>query len=204
MNLLLELLPMSRLTSHKTRPGDRTVIFQSHARLGPSKRYVGTVFFKFSSSDTRTPPNSTSQTAAALWIVPESVSVTVCIQRVVLQYFTCTVSPQSCAATVALPPSRHWKHFVFLHRLVVTLVVCTGPWVGARCLPADSFRVKAGPRRLLVHSLCPKQPSRLHGTPPTWRHTRARASSPCSQQSRVGLVMSHANGLNILLSPRCV
>ena len=70
---------------------------------------------------------------------------------------------------------------MLLHRLVVTLVVCTGSWVGARCLPAGSFRVKSGPRRRLAHSLCPKQPSRwLHGAPPTWRHTRARASSPCS------------------------
>ena len=82
-----------------------------------------------------------------------------------------------------------------LHRLVVTLVVCTGPWVGARFLSASSFRVKGGPRRRLGHSLCPKQPSRLHDTSPTWRHTRARASSPCSQQSRVALVMSQANGL---------
>ena len=30
------------------------------------KTYVGTVFFQFSSSDTRTPPNPTSHTAAAL------------------------------------------------------------------------------------------------------------------------------------------
>ena len=66
------------------------------------------------------------------------------------------------------------------------------------------FCVKAWPRRHLAHSLCPKQPSRLHDTPPTWRHARARASSPCSQQSRAGLVLSQANGLNKLLSPRGV
>ena len=80
----------------------------------------------------------------------------------------------------------------------------TRPWVGTRCLPADSFRVKAASRRRLAHSLCPKPPSRLHDTPPTWRHARARATSPCSQQSRVGLVMSWPSDLNIFLSPQCV
>ena len=100
--------------------------------------YVGTVFFQFSSSDTRAPPNLTSQTAAAVEVVPKSVPMSGCVQRVVLQYFTRTVPPPFCAATVAF------------HRLVVTLVLCTGPWVGARCLPAGSFRVKAGPRRRLA------------------------------------------------------
>ena len=151
----------------------------------------------------RAPPN---------FNIPDSSGIvgrsTGCIQGVVLQYFTCTVSLPFCAATVAFRRHdccRHRWHTVLLHHLVITLVVCTGPWVGARCLPAGSFRVKGcaiTPSCAL--SLSPKQPSRLRDTSSTWRHTRARASSPCSWQSRVGVVMSQANGLNILLSPRCV
>ena len=91
-----------------------------------------------------------------------------CIQRVVLQYFTRTVSPPFYAATAAF------------HRRDSLI----GSWFGARCLHAGCFRVKAGPRRRLAHSLFSKQPSRLHGTQPTWRHTRARASSAVAHRTR--------------------
>ena len=40
LNLLLELFPMSRLTSHKTRSGNRSVVFQSHAGR-PQTTHVG-------------------------------------------------------------------------------------------------------------------------------------------------------------------
>ena len=153
--------------------------------------YVGTVFFQFSSSETRAPPSLTSQTATAVGrsqvyaddgMYPQgsysSTSLVQCHHHFAQQLLLFTV------VTLVVTGST------LLRRLVVTLVVCTGPWVGARCLPAGSFRVKAGPRRRLAHNLFSIQPSRLHDTPPTWRHAHARTSSPCSQQSRVASLYS--------------
>ena len=86
LKLLLELLPMSRLTLHMTRPGNRSVIFQSHPRHPRSKRLVSAQCSSNSHQAIRAPLQiSTSQTAAALKVVPKSVPMTGCIQRVVLQ-----------------------------------------------------------------------------------------------------------------------
>ena len=63
---------------------------------------------------------------------------------------------------------------MLLLRLIVTLVVCTGPWVGARCLPAGSFRVMAGLRRRFAHSLLSKTTVTA-----AWHITRL-ASHACS------------------------
>ena len=192
-------LPMSRLTSHKTRPGSRSVIFQSHARRPRCKRRMSA----------QCSSNSHQAIRALLRMQhprqhrhSKSVPMTGCIQR-------------SYSNTSLVQCQDHVAQQLLLFTIVAAVVTCVLCFITVSlslslffvrvcCFPAGSFHVKAGPRRRLVHSLCPKQPSRLHGTPPTWRHTRARASSPYSQQSRVGLVMSQAYDMNILLSPRCV
>ena len=110
LNLLLELLPMSRLTSHKTRPGNRSVISQSHARRPRCKRRMSAQCSSNSHQAIRAllriqHPRQQRQ----LWVVPKSV----------LKYFTCTVSPPCCAATVtgstlASLPSRCHSRCLYL------------------------------------------------------------------------------------------
>ena len=66
LNLLFELLPIFRFTSHKTRPGNRWVIFQSHARRPRSKRRTSAQCSSYSHQAIRALLRiSTSQTAAA-------------------------------------------------------------------------------------------------------------------------------------------
>ena len=141
------------------------------------------VTVQFSLSNTRFPPRSTSRTSALhSYCVTTVFAATVAFHR------------RECFVTGG--------SFLVLHRLVVILIVCTGPWVGARCVPAGFSR--KGWATTPSYALISMQPSRLHDTPPNRRHTRARASSPRSMPTRVRLVMSQANGLNILLSPRCM
>ena len=146
------------------------------------------MFFQFSSTDTRTPPNSTSRTAASLQVVPKSLPMTGCIQKVVLQYFTCSLSPPCCAATVAFPRRdccRHQYHSLLLHRLVVTLVVCTRrPLFTCRLFSRKSWAT--------TPSCALSVQNNRHGC--MTHDPLGVTRSLCSQQSRVRLVMSQANG----------
>ena len=141
------------------------------------------VTVQFSLSNTRFPPRSTSRTSALhSYCVTTVFAATVAFHR-----RECFVTGGSfCFFTVSLSFS------------LFVPVLGSGPVVYLQ-----DFRVKAGLRRRLTHSF----PYNHHGCMthrPIGVHTRARASSPRSMPTRVRLVMSQANGLNILLSPRCM
>ena len=132
---------MSRLTSHKTRPGSRSVIFQSHARRPRCKRRMSA----------QCSSNSHQAIRALLRMQhprqhrhSKSVPMTGCIQRsysntslvqchhhVAQQLLLFTVvTVVATGSTLASSPSRCHSHCLYrsLGR--------------ARCLPAGSFRVK--------------------------------------------------------------
>ena len=128
-----------------------------------------------------------------------------CVQHLGHQHFTRKVLPPflqqlllSTVMTIVVTGSTLCFFTVSLSFSLFVPVLGSGPAVYLQDFSHKGWATTPS------YALFSIQPSRLNDTPPDRCHTRARASSPCSMPTRVRLVMSQANGLNILLSPRCM
>ena len=141
----------------------RWLFLQSRSRC--CRPYDGTLFFALALGHMPTPPSFAFQTATAVQVASLVKRDHHSAQQLLLfTVVTVVVTGTLCFFTVSLSLS--------FFAVVLGLV----PVVYLQAL----FRVKAGlrrsPRTLSI------QRSRPHHTPLTWRHVRARASSPCTQR----------------------